>query len=196
MNSRGIAWRPAFHERVNFEAATAIMAVAAVVSAVVSAAGAMEQGKAAREQAQYQAAVADNNALAARQQSELEERQYREKARLALSSQRAKAAKNGVLAGEGSPLFVDTDTSETAEIDSLNIRRGGQLRSDSFRAQGALSLYQGAVADQQAQFRATTSLLDGVSKVAGGWKAAPAQKVMDKNAYGPGAGAHGPYDGA
>lgn len=156
MNSRGIAWRPSIHERVNFQ----IAPVLAVMSAVMTAVSAIQQGEAAEEQAEYQAKVAENNALAARQQAEFDERQHREKARLALSQQRARAAKSGVLA-EGSPLFFNADTGEEAEIGALNIRRGGQLRSDSFRSQGAQSLYSAGLAQQRAERQVARSLLGG-----------------------------------
>lgn len=160
MNSRGIAWRLSFHERVNFQ----IAPVLAVMSAVMTAVSAIQQGEAAEEQAEYQAKVAENNALAARQQAEFDERQHREKARLALSQQRARAAKSGVLA-EGSPLFFNADTGEEAEIGALNIRRGGQLRANDYQSQAALGRFRGASARQQGYMQAGSSLLGGMSRL-------------------------------
>jgi hypothetical protein len=197
MNSRGIAWRSSFHERVCFVAAPVVMAVAAVASAVISAAAAAQQGQTARKQAEYQAALAENNAIASRQQAEFDERQHREKARLTLSSQRARSAKSGVLASEGSPLFLNIDTGQDAEIGALNIRRQGEMRAQGFQSEAALGLFKGKAAQQQGYLSAGKSLLDGVSKT--NWSAfssGPQAQVLDKNAYGPGAGAHGPYDGA
>jgi hypothetical protein len=182
MNSRGIAWRSSFHERVCFVAAPVVMAVAAVASAVISAASAMQQGKAARQQAEYQAALAENNAIASRQQAGFDEKQHREKARLALSSQRARAAKSGVLS-EGSPLFFNIDTGEQAEIGALNIRRQGEMRAQGFQSEAALGLFKGKVAQQQGYMSAGKSLLDGVSKVSGSWGSiSPALSSMGSTA--------------
>lgn len=161
MNSRGIAWRSSLHERVAFEVATAL----AIASAAITAVSAIQQGEAAQDAAEYQARVAENNAIAARQQAEFDERQHREKARLLLSSQRARAAKSGVQAGEGSPLFQHGRTSEEAEIGSLNIRRGGALRAGDYQSQAALGRFKGQSAAQAGYMSAGSSLLSGMSKL-------------------------------
>ena len=171
MSYRGIAWRRSFHERVNFEATT-VMAIAAAASAAISAVGAIQQGETARKTADYQAAVAENNAIAARQQAELEERQQREKSLRLMSTQRARAAKGGVLADQGSPLFVNLDTGEAAEIDALNIRRGGQLRATDFQSQAALGRFRGEAEEQAGYLKSGSTLLSGVSNLAKDGKAA------------------------
>lgn len=160
MNARGIAWRSSFHERVNFQIAPVLM----VMSAVITAVSAIQQGEAAEDAAEHQARVAENNAIAARQQAEFDERQQREKARLALSAQRARAAKSGVLT-EGSPLFLNGATSEEAEIGALNIRRGGQLRANDYGAQAALGRFKGASAAQAGYMQAGSSLLGAAGKL-------------------------------
>lgn len=142
----------------------------AAASAVVTAAGAIQQGEASRKMANYQAAIAENNAVAARQEAEFQERQHREKARQILSAQRARAAKGGVLTEEGSPLLFNVDTSEGSEIDALNIRRRGEMQATDLRSRAALSRYEGRVAQRSAYFKAGSTLLDGMSKVAGSMK--------------------------
>lgn len=131
----------------------------AAASTVVSAAGAVQQGQASRKIANYQAAVAENNAVAARQEAELQERQHREKARQALSAQRARAAKGGALAEEGSPLLFNLDASEGSEIDALNIRRHGEMQATELRSRAALSRYEGRMAQRSAYVKAGSSLL-------------------------------------
>jgi hypothetical protein len=145
-----------------------IALVAMAAATVVSAYGQMEQGKAARRTADYQAALADNNAIAAQQQAELDERQQREKALRLMATQRARASKGGVLAEQGSPLFINLDMGEKAEIGALNIRRGGEIRANELRAQGALARYQGELKQQEGNRNATVSLLQGTSQVAKG----------------------------
>jgi len=165
MSNRGIAWRRSFHERVTFDGAV-VAAIATAASAALSAAGAIQQGEASRKAADHQAAVAENNALAARQQAEADERQQRATTRRRAAAQRTRAATSGVLPDEAAPLFVNLDASEQAEIEALNIRRAGELRSDDLRSQAALRRYQGAAAERAGHLRAGTSLLDGVSRVA------------------------------
>lgn len=138
----------------------------AAASAVVTAAGAIQQGEASRKMANYQAAVAENNAIAARQEAEFQERQHREKARQILSAQRARAAKGGVLTEEGSPLLFNVDTSEGSEIDALNIRRRGEMQATDLRSRVALSRYEDRVAQRSANFKAGSTLLNGMSQVA------------------------------
>ncbi len=166
MTYRGIAWRRSFHERANFEATT-VMALATAASAAVSAAGAIQQGEASRKSAEYQAAISENNALAARQQAELDERRERERARRVMASQRARAAKGGVMPDEGSPLFVSLAADEKAEIEALNLRRAGELRSNDLRSRAAQQRFHGEVDERSGTLRAGVSLLNGVSRVAG-----------------------------
>ncbi len=163
MSYRGIAWRRSFHERVVLDAA----AVLAAASAALSAVSAVQQGEASRKSAEYQAAVAENNALAARQQAELDERRGREKARRMLASQRAQAAKGGVMPDEGSPLFVNLAAGEEAEIEALNLQRAGESRSDDLHSRAAQQRFQGAVAEQSGALKAGASLLHGASRLAG-----------------------------
>lgn len=165
MSYRGIAWRPSFRERVNFEATT-VMAIATAASAALSAANAIQQGEASRKAAGYQAALADNEAIAARQQAEAGERQQRETARRRLSAQRTRVARGGVLAEEGSPLFVNASAAEQAEIEALDIRHAGEQRAGELRGQAALRRFRGETDARAGTLRAGTSLLDGVSRVA------------------------------
>lgn len=141
------------------------MIAMAAASTVMTVAGQMQQGETARKTAEYQAAVAENNAIAARQQAEFDERQQREKALRLMATQRARASKGGVLAEQGSPLFINLDMGEKAEIDALNIRRSGEVRATDYRSQAELGRFRGAAEERQSYLRAGSSLLDGMSKV-------------------------------
>lgn len=157
MSYRGFHDRPSLHHRIVMGPAAVpwLMAAAAAMQAVSS----IQQGEAAREAADYQAAQAENDAVAARQQAAFDESREREKALRVMASQRARAAKGGVLAEQGSPLFVNLARGEDAEIDALNIRRGGELRGNDLRSQAALARRKGAVGEQAAYLKAGSSLL-------------------------------------
>lgn len=165
MSYRGIAWRPSFRERANFEATT-VIAIATAASAALSAAGAIQQGEASRKAADYQAALAGNEAIAVRQQADADERRQRESALRRLAAQRTRAAKGGVLTEEGSPLFVNASAGEQAEIEALEIRHAGERRATDLRSQAALRRFRGEADERAGTVRAGVSLLDGVSRVA------------------------------
>lgn len=137
-------------------------AILAAASTAVSVAGAIQQGQAARKSAEYQAQVAENNAIAARQQADYDERQQRRKTAQRLSTLRAAAANAGVLPEEGSPLFVDQDTSLYGEMDALNLRRGGTIAERRARSEAELTRMKGRQAQTGSYYKAGASLLKGL----------------------------------
>ena len=85
-------------------AATTIAAVAAVASAATGAASAYQQSQAAKSQADYQAQVANNNAIIAQQNAErlrqygsIAEDEQRERLAQTRGAARARLAANGLL---------------------------------------------------------------------------------------------------
>ena len=142
--------------------------IAALASAAagtaVSTVGAIQQGKSAQNLANYNAQVAQNDAIAARQKAEFDAAAQDRQAKLFAGTQRAS------MAGTGGELLDMQDvvdmSAEEAELENLAIRYGGEM---GYRAgqQGAdLARFQGAVAKQTAQGKAASSLLTGASSVA------------------------------
>lgn len=78
--------------------------------------------------AQAQAGAAAQEAAIARRQAAQQERELRRKNRKILGRQRALFAKSGVRP-EGTPLLVQEETAAEGELDALNIRHSGDLRS-------------------------------------------------------------------
>lgn len=143
-----------------------VMAAAAVASAVVGTYSAIQQGNAAADAAEYNAKVAENAGIAARQQADYEEKQARQKRDRLLSAQRVATAASG-LDLEGSPLALMEDTAVEAELDALNIRRAGSVDEARARSQAAADRMEGRARQQAGYLNAGASLLNGVSKVAG-----------------------------
>lgn len=146
-------------------ATMAMMAkAAAAAGTVVSTVGAIQQGKSAQNLANYNAQVAQDNAIAARQKAAFDAEAQDRQARLFAGTQRvAMAATGGELLGRQD--VVDM-TTEELELENLAIRYGGEM---GYRAgqQGAdLARFQGKVAKQTAQGKAASSLLTGASSVA------------------------------
>ena len=141
-----------------------ISTVAAGAGTAVSTLGAIQQGKSAQNLANYNAQIAQNEAIAARQKAEFDAKAQERQARLFAGSQRASmAATGGELLDMGD---IGDMSAEEAELENLAIRYGGEM---GYRAgqQGAdLARFQGKVAKQTAQGKAASSLLTGASSVA------------------------------
>jgi hypothetical protein len=141
-----------------------IAALASAAGTAVSTVGAIQQGKSAQNLANYNAQVAQNDAIAARQKAAFDAAAQDRQAKLFAGTQRASMAATG---GELLDMQDVADMSaEEAELENLAIRYGGEM---GYRAgqQGAdLARFQGKVAKQTAQGKAASSLLTGASSVA------------------------------
>jgi hypothetical protein len=148
--------------------APAVSAVAGIASSAMGIAGGIAQNnqqnamakaqmEASQNEANYQHNMNNYNAKLAEQQattaeqeaSEMERRKRAEGERL-VGMQRALYGKSGVALYSGSPLAVLGDTVANQEMDALDIRREGQIRSLQLRNQATLNRYQGDVALSQA----------------------------------------------
>lgn len=139
-----------------------IMAAAAGAQAISS----ISQGNAQSNMAKYNAAVSEREARQAKEAAKFEESRNRQAAESLLSSQRAAYAKGGVTS-EGSPLLVQAETAEEAEIDALALRYSGSVAEARAKSQAALDRMQGKAAKTAGYLGAGTSLLKGASKIWG-----------------------------
>lgn len=141
-------------------------AAAAVAAAGVSAVASIRQGQAARNFAEFNAKVAENEAIATRQAARFEERRVRERTQRFIASQRAAAGKSGIVVNEGSPLLAQVESAAEGELDALAIRRSATIAEARAKSRASAARIQGRVAQQQSQFQAGASLLGGVSRAA------------------------------
>lgn len=105
--------------------------------------GQYQEGQAAKEQAQYQAQVAENNSLAAtyaaqdaRARGRQAELDQRAKNRLARGNYRANAAQRGVLVDSGSAGEALVDAAGVGEVDALMIRSNAEREALGYESQG------------------------------------------------------------
>jgi hypothetical protein len=136
--------------------------VIAGISAAVAAGGAVYSGVQQSNAADYNAAVAEQDALAANDRAKSEEDAHRESIRRILATQRALYGKSG-LSMEGSPLLVMEDTAAQGELDALTIRYGGDIAAAKGRSSANLSRMQGGAAKTASYFQAGSTLLSGAS---------------------------------
>jgi hypothetical protein len=161
----------------------AVSSVLTVVSASRQASAQRSMGQAKRDQLNYQAAVARNNAIISRRraadirltaahdaaQVELAGRQLR-------GRQRAILAANGVLVGQDSALEADVDVAGLAKQDALTVTTNAEklalmedYNKENFLTQEQ-ALKQGAeFAFEMANFSGDSTMLGGATTVAGQW---------------------------
>ena len=136
-----------------------------IASMAVSAVGAISQGVAAQQAAQFNAAVARQQAEIERQRGALEEERERRRNRAILGAQRAGFSRAGV-ALEGTPLLVQEETAAEAELDALTVRFGGQLGTARELARARAERFGGRAALSAGLFRAGSTLLTGAGEIA------------------------------
>ena len=123
-------------------AISTISTVATVVGTAFSALGAIQQGRQAEAQAQYNAQIQNRNAEIARQQAERErqiaeanEEDFRKEQRRLEARRRAQMAGSGVDIGTGTPLLQSSDIASEIELQALRIRNSGAAESTRLRQQ-------------------------------------------------------------
>lgn len=137
---------------------------AAAAGTVTSTVGAIQQGQSAQNLANYNAQIAQNDAIAARQKAEFDARAQERQARLFAGTQRASMAATG---GELLDMQDVVDMSaEEAELENLAIRYGGEMGYRAGQQRATVARMEGAAAKQKAQGAAMGSLLTGASSTA------------------------------
>ena len=164
------------------EPATIALAATAA-SGVMQAYGQMQQGKAAKAEANYRAALQRNNATRAEYaaQDALErgseaERQQRVKGRLLLGQMRAVLGSSGQVVDEGSAGELVVDQAGISEQDALTVRSnaereafGFRTQAQDFRSEAGLTEMAGANAARSSKFAAAGTLLSTGGTVASQW---------------------------
>jgi hypothetical protein len=159
---------------------TAIAAVGAVAGAGVAAVGAIQQGKAAEAQAEFQARESQLNAqrAVANAQAEAEANQREQKLleqrkKSVLASQKSAVAASG-LELSGSSLDLMSDTDLNFELQKADSRQGSRLRqyqylnqSRDFGIESQLRIIAGRNARTSSYYGAGSSLLSGAGQAAG-----------------------------
>lgn len=117
-------------------------------SALAGIGGAMQiiapihQGMAQKAGSDFNAQLAEQNAVQAEQQAAEEERRARIQSKKALGDIRAAAGASGITL-EGSPEDILAESAMNAELDALNVRHKGALRSLAFKEEARLQRFYG-----------------------------------------------------
>lgn len=133
------------------------------VSAVVSAIGAITQGRQAAAASTYNATVAEQNSTSAQQQAQAASIIQQENAKKAIGATVAGYGASGITM-EGTPLDVLANSASVAERDRQNILYKGQLQAAGYTDQAQLDRYQASNDASNGYMKATGILLSGGTK--------------------------------
>jgi hypothetical protein len=182
----------------------ALLAVSSVMTMVGASRQASAQraaGQHQRQVAEYQAAVARNNAIVSRRRAadirltaEHDAAQAQMAGEQLKSRQRAILAANGVVVDQDSALEATVDVSGLAKQDALTVTANAEklalaaeMDISNALSQEQLLLSQGFFSETQANFAGDTTMLGGVTAVAGQWASFGIQGGFD-GLGGPGGG--------
>ena len=149
-------------------AAPMLFQVFSAISSVVSFVGALQQGKAAKDAANFNATVNLQNAQIAQSNAAAAAKQHERETYLRLGSIHANQGKAGGAAGEGSVLDVLGDVAGQRELERQNIYYNGQLQARGFQNTAALDTYSGKQAQTASYFKAGGELLRGAGNLYSG----------------------------
>jgi len=137
-----------------------------VAGGVAKATGIMKGGASAKEAADVNASIAEDNANAARDKASLEVMRNRRLASKSLGATRAAAGGSG-LAQSGSVLDVLAESAATAEEDALLIQHAGDMEATRYTNEAALSRFEGKRRKSASKISAASSLLSTGANVIG-----------------------------
>lgn len=147
------------------------LAIAAAVLAVAAggytAYNQIQQGRQQKKMAEYNAAIARNSAVSAKQWADYNERREREKQRYRRGKMMVSFLKNGVTLDEGGSASMVLDEQLVQdEMESVNIRRQGIAMANRYTSQAELSMFEGKQAERQGYVDAGGTLLTTAAQVA------------------------------
>jgi hypothetical protein len=153
---------PRGHDPKNWYVSTTLI-VLALVSAAVSAAGAMSSAQAQSDAAKYNSVIAKNNAQSAAQQGQFDAQQIRDKNRRILASQRSAFAANGGEVDSGSAADVSADSAQQGEMQALMAIYTGKTSATAYEAQSKLQAMQAGNAMTAGYIGVGSSIIGGVA---------------------------------
>ena len=141
-----------------------IMAAMAMTGSAMAAYGAIQQGKAAANSANYNAAIASQNAQVAGAQGEAAMQLQRRDAQRKIGAAMAAYGASGVQMADGSPADVLADSARMSTLDALTIKYNYRLKQLGQEDQAALDSSGATNARTASYFNAAGIVLGGAAK--------------------------------
>jgi hypothetical protein len=144
------------------------MATGAIIAmAAIAAVGALQQGQASKNEADFAAEVDKQQADRERQVAEATAQDFRRRQGRSQADRRAGQGASGIRPGTGSDLLAQGDFAQEVELQALRIAEGGEVRATRLEQRADLRRRAGANAQKQGFFRAGSSLLSGAGTAFG-----------------------------
>jgi hypothetical protein len=159
-----------------------VTTILAVAGLAMSAYGSMQESKAQKSQAEYQAGMARNNAIIANRNADEIEKQGKSNANInrrnvrdQIANQTVSLAAQGGDIGYGSNIDLLADQAQFGELDSLQIERNANAQAHNVRTGASNDTAQAGLFDLQASninpgMAGATTLMAGAGSVASKWK--------------------------
>lgn len=157
------------NERHGFGVGAIISIVVAVIAAGVSTYMQVRASQQAADEADAISSQKDKEAEAAVQTAAYQEQQLRRRQTLLLGKNQAIATAAGVDLSSGSPLFNEIDLTTQAELDALNVRRGGAIESNARSFESNIAKYRAQNARGAVPFEIAGGVLQASSSAAKGY---------------------------
>lgn len=144
------------------------------MGAYVAAIGAIGQGQAGQQAAEYNEDVAENNKIIAEslakdalERGRISEKKHRVGLEGFKGKQRSALAKAGVVVDQDTALSLLLDTSEFGEESALNIRANAEREAFGFRAQGAGFAADAAISGAQGRTAGQAGVISAAGHILG-----------------------------
>lgn len=155
---------PAFGERLDPITATVVLLGA---STAMSAISSIQQGKAEKAAADYNANISLQNAQISRVNAEAEAGQIGRENYLRLGAIRAAAGRNGGVSGEGSVLDILGDVAGQGELEKQQAIYQGELSARGYTNTATLDRFSGKNAQRAGYMKAGADILGGAANAYG-----------------------------
>ena len=146
-------------------ATSTYLAIAAIAAAGVSAYGSYQSGQTQKAMSDYNAKLAENEAIAKEQAATAEAQRMRTEKEKVLARQRAAYAKSGAVITEGTPLLTMAEQAGLMELDIMNMQRTGAMSAQASKSQAALDRFSGQSAATAANWQAGSTLLSSAGSI-------------------------------
>jgi len=169
---------------------------AIAISGAISAKSKYETGKFKDKQANYNAAILENQAVEVKNKARIVENEERQKSLQLRSKQRAIAASRGAQVDFGTALSNVKDTEMLSRVTSMRIREEGDLTANALISQAAMQRASGKRARRQGTLGAIGTLIGSAGAIGLGVMNAGAAGVSPKwlSNFGIGKASSGPID--
>ncbi|MCK9549141.1 hypothetical protein [Aquamicrobium sp.] len=169
------------------ELATIAMIVSTAATAagtIVGAQGALAQGKAAQAAAEYKAEQLDIRAKEEQAAAQRDAQELRRRKDLALSELQAKSAASGFSATDPTSLALADEIARYGTMQEQMAMYGGASRRKGLESEAFASRFEGRMARQASKYDAASTILGGVSTIAGRFAPAPGMPAQSSYRYG------------